>query len=187
MGDITTNFEQLAERKNFSVLDAIKGKSYPTDSVTVYYDTGAAHLVKVLEAQAADTLDPDEADQIHEQIEAQRLKVRASKLVFDLRGFDPGVGEEIRKIARKQFPDDVDQFGNLNGEAAQYVNFRYIAESIVRVTDAEGQVDESRWDFDQVSGLYGLLPADEFDKIAQKAFELSFASLAFDQIVDADF
>lgn len=174
----------MPDIKTFSVLDAAKGRSYPTDEVTVYTDVASLYHLNELDAIANDAETGDEANVVEPEIAELREKIKASAMTFYLRGFSPGVRESINDEARAKFGDDVSLD---KGDPLVWRLNRYINESIITVTNAEGAVDKHRWTYDDVVSLRGFLPDEEFLKIQDKMFELSLASWKFDEAVNADF
>lgn len=174
----------MPDVKTFSVLDAIKGRSYPSDSVTVYTDVESLYELARLEKQIADAPDGESANALEPQVEDLKDKIKKSALTFELRGFSFGVWDSIDKEAQAMFGNDADIS---EGEAKSWRKHRYIAESIIRVTNADGAVDESRWGIEDVKNLEALLPMSEFSKLEAMTSFLSMASLEFDQAVTPDF
>ncbi len=184
--------------KTFSVLDAIKGRAYPTDEVTVYYNTEAVYRLKGLENQrlALDMLannakKGDEANQIDAKIAeldpkiaAVRAEVEASGVTFEMRGFAPAVRDSLVDEARAKF--DVPVIED-ESEANNWLHARAIAESIIRVKAADGSVDEHRWNADEVMEISHFLVPEEFGKITGLALLLSYTSFEFDARTSADF
>jgi hypothetical protein len=189
MSDVAALVEKATAPGTFSVLDAIKGRSYPEDDVTVYTDAAAAYEIRLLEEKIADVEDGNEVNALDAELERLKHRVRDSKMVFHLRGFNRGVIDGIMKQGREKFPweDKLLPDPLERGEGARWANAYYVAESIIRVTDSQGNVDEHHWDVDEVMALQATLPDDVFEKILDKTIELSFAALFFDQTVTPDF
>lgn len=183
MADVIELVEKATAKGTFSILDAAKGIGYPSDTVTVYTDIEAAYLIKHYNMQAADELDPDKADEIDAKIKELKQRIADSAMTFTLRGYAPQVVAAINEEARAKF--DVEDTSS--GEAAEWCNYKYVAESIQLITDAEGNEDHTHWTPEKVKELAFLLPDGEFDKITAKMSELVFTAAYFDQAVDADF
>jgi len=174
----------MPDIKTFSVLDAAKGRSYPTDEVTVYTDVASLYLLNELDTTVNDAETGEEANAVEPEIAELREKIKASAMTFHLRGFSPGVRESINDEARAKFGEDV----NLDeGDPLVWRLNRFINESIIRATNVEGAVDEHRWTYDDVVALRGILPDEESVKIQDLMLELSFKSWQFDEAVNADF
>jgi hypothetical protein len=175
--------ETASAQGTLNVLEAAKGRAYPDDDVVIYTDAKAAYEAHRLAVLAADQTDSDKADEIGAQEKDARDRVLASALTFHLRGFSRGVIDAINEEARVKFGTE----DTGKGDIANWCNLKYVAESIIRVEDAAGGVDEHHWTPEEVRSLYDLLPIESYDKIVNKMFELSFAASLFDTVVDADF
>lgn len=172
------------DTKTFSVLDALAGRSYPTDSVTVHTDVAALYEYKALDARANDSQDPDQ----HEpRLEELRQRIADSALVVHMRGFAPRVMKELNVQARAQFkvkPGDMLEPGS---EAFRWLNLSVLAASIIKVEKPDGSVDERVFEVKDVEKFEDFLVPEEFDNLANKAFELSLDAMFFDQAVTPDF
>jgi hypothetical protein len=166
--------------KTFSVLDAAKNRSYPQDIVDVYTDAESAYQVNRLERKINDATDNDDLEALSAQQEDYRAKVKASVLTFRLRGINPGMIRSLSEEAKAKFPDD-------ENKQNEWSNFSILAAHVVDVTDADGNVDDHKWDHDDVVSLRDWVPDEEFDKIADLMLNLSFAAQLFDVSVTPDF
>ena len=174
----------MPDLKTFSVLDAVQGRSYPTDEVTVYTDVESLYKVLKLKNEIDEAFDEDKILELDDQISALSEKIATSAMTFHLRGFSYGVWDSIDKETTAKFGEVAD-FSK--GEAATWRNAKLIAESIIKVVNAEDQEDASRWTVDDVLKLQALLPINEFSKISARTSILSLASLEFEQAVTPDF
>lgn len=172
------------DAKTFSVLDAVQGRSYPTDKVTVYTDADSIYRLSLLEEKANSTLDQGEVDEIEKQIAELKEEITKSGLTFHMRGFSPGVRQSLFKEAEAKFEvEDVRE----SLEAISWLTNRVIAESIIRVENAAGALDERRWNVEDVENISNFLITQEFDKLNELASSLSFKALKFDNDVTPDF
>lgn len=182
---MTTDFAAIVQaaqdKATFDVLAFAKGRKYPQDIVTVYTDAESGYQAKHLSEILNDEDDNDERERIAEEIRELWAAVEASALTFHLRGISQGAVDGIIREAGGKFEDTVE------GPGAHWCNFRYIAENIVSVTNAEGAVDNHHWTFEDVEELHAFLPADEFSKIAALTDELTFAAAFVDASVTPDF
>lgn len=187
MTDPMSLVAQATEPRTFSVLEAAKGRSYPQDIISVYTNAEAAYQVNLLEKKINShaTDDAELAAMVEEQ-NAYKDAVKASVLTFHMRGINPGLIRSISDEAHtKTF--DGEEGDALVGRQNVWSNFSILAAHIVSVTDAQGNVDEHKWNFEDVETLRDWLPDDEFDKISNMMFDLSFAAALFDASVSADF
>lgn len=183
MADVIELVNKATEKGTFSILDAAKGIGYPSDTVAVYTDIEAAYLIKHYNTQAADELDPEKVDEIDAKVKELTQRIKDSTYTFHLRGYAPEVVRAINEEARAKF--DVESTDN--GDAAEWCNYKYVAEAIQLVTRADGAEDHTHWTPEKTKELAFSLPDGEFDRITSKMSELVFTAAYFDQVVDADF
>ena len=169
------------EAKTFDVLGTVKGTTYPTKDVPVFTDQESAHQIAVLDAEANETLDADRVNELDEQIAVLRDKIKATVLTFHLRGIGRGVRVAVQqKVKQTKFGED-ENARNLFTDAS------YLAEHIVRVTNADGAVDEHIWSPEQAQELILSLPDEEAQKLLSAMMELTFQAAYFEGAVGADF
>lgn len=176
------------DTKTFNVIDAINGVAYPTDEVTVYKAPIALYRYAQIENQINNERDGERVQELEAEQAALREEIKASALVFTLRGFAPRISREIMKQARAQFkvPEgaEIDKYD----DAWQWLNHKTVAESLVKVTKvATDEVDERRFSVQDVEALLGDLDPSEGYKVTGKAFELSLQALMYDAAVTPDF
>jgi len=170
--------------KTFDVLAAAKGRSYPTDNVTVYTDVAALYTYAHLEASANNAKEGDEANEFDEALKPIREQILASGLTFHMRGFAPGVRKSIDEEAKAKFGEDADLD---NGDGLAWRFGKYVAESVVKVENVNGDVDEHHWNVDEVLELRAFLAEEEYAKLVDLALQLSLAVWEFDKAVTPDF
>ena len=135
----------------FDVLDAAKGRSYPSKDVKVYTDAESAYLATLLEERIAEEEDPEKVNELDAQRSALRDKVLASEQIWHLRGIDRRVRRQAEKSAKKRGDtDDADQ--------AEWVIFGYIAGMLIRVTASNGAVQEKLWTTQDIADIMDALP-----------------------------
>jgi hypothetical protein len=181
MTDFDAIISAAQDQKTFSVLDVAKGRGYPQDIVTVYTDAESGYRAARLIDDLNDIEDNDERDRVAAEIRDLLAKVEESALTFHMRGIGQGTVEAINREAGGLFEDTI------TGPGAQWCNFKYIAENIISVTNADGAVDQHHWSVEDVEALHDLLPKESFARIAQMTDELTFASAYFDATTTSDF
>lgn len=186
LDEVRDAVEKATDKSTFSLVEAIKGRGYPTDEVTVYLNADAAYnlaetnaLLTVL-ANKSDTEEYETLDAVAQQLKAELLE---SAQTLYLRGISPGELNKISKKVRKQGAEE----GLDEDEVSLKLTAAWIAPHIVRVERADGAVDEHLWSPDEVETLMDLLPQTEWLKIDQAINKLSFTSAYYDQLVDAGF
>lgn len=193
---MTENILETALSKDtFSVLSAAKGKAYPRDTVKVYTDASIAYEINQLEHQINAIIDDDDrVNELDAEKNALLDELEAGSLTFLLQGHAPGVTKMCKKRADKMFGKDyalkndpeTEQPYDLSDKNT-WLNFSYLAEDIVSVTNAAQAVDEHKWTVEEIEELATWLPSSEFDKLFEKMMELTFARDVFDQAVGPDF
>ncbi len=177
--------QEAQKRGKFSLADAIKGRAFPEKAVDVYIDAASAYeLSEVLEHQK--TVDPltPEYEELSVKAEALTKAIVDSKLTFHMRGVGQGVVERITKEANELYPVE----SPLNNEAwsKHYVS-ALIAENIVKVTDAEGNEDDTKFTLEDVLELRDIIPIDAWEVLIDTMQKLTLASSYFEAVTDAGF
>lgn len=177
----------LPNVKTFSVLDAIKGTAYPSAEITVYTDVESLYAIQRLESEAADEQNPDLVDQIDNDIEALRQKIRNSGLTIFLRGISPEIKDKNLIRTRSKF-DLNDSDAIIPGSNAfEWLMAAHLAEMIQRVENVDKDADTHHWTPEEVISLMGTLSPSESGRLESKGNELSFQAFSFDEAVTPDF
>lgn len=175
------SIEEAMAKGTFSVLAAVQKRAYPTADVTVHTDAGTAYeIVALLEESDAPGTTDARVNAIDKKVKALLKELGKSALTFHMRGISQGLSDSISEEAAKAEPDD-EEARNIHS------NMAHLAAHIVRVTDAEGNVDEHLFTREEADALRGFLPPDEFERIYTKMNELTFQARYFDRAVSADF
>jgi hypothetical protein len=128
-------------------------------------------------------------------------QVQASALTFHMRGLAPKqvelIDKKCRKAikppARKNYPQDEDgqeeyelAVWERNRDRNQLVNHECIASAIVRVENADGDVDSRVWKAEDVENLQATVLETEYEKLRLMMQDLSFAHTLFNRAVEQD-
>lgn len=159
----------------FDVFSFIEKTEYPVDTVSIFTDTKSAkeyvdakkELDELSNGDAA--FDPAE---LEKRIEDAADKLKASSLTFELRGYAPGVVEEIMKL------HEDDETGG---------DYDLIARAIIGVRNIEGAKDSHIWSAEEVKNLKGRIAENEYFKLLNAVAGVIFTAALFDQAVDAGF
>lgn len=177
MTDVDIVADATSEGK-FDVLEAAKGRSYPSKDVKIYTDEESAYAAELIEKEIALEEDPERVNELDAQRAALRDKVLASEQVWHMRGVDRRVRRSAEKSAKKRDED----------ERAEWLTFGYIAGMLVRVTQtASGSVQEKLWTTQEIADIMDTLPDESINTIVSAVEELLFGGLRFDALVTADF
>lgn len=199
---MTENIEALVEQAEkdvaaaqgkgtFQLTNVLKRRGFPEEQVVVYLDEDSAHelvaLNRQMETIARSPEKTDETIAAYNTLEAladeMAENVRNSALTFHLRGISPGHIEQTRKNIVKEFGQEPED----QQEADDALAHEWIAAHIIRVTNAEGAVDERLFKRADVEELEQLLPSSEYAKIDRTVNNLSFRSAYIEQATDAGF
>lgn len=181
MTDFAAIVQAAQDKATFDVLAFAKGRKYPQDIVTIYTDAESGYRAKHLSEILNDENDNAKREEIAAEIRDLWAAVEASALTFHLRGISQGAVEAVNVEAGGKFENVIE------GPGARWANFKYIAENIVSVTNADNAVDSHHWTVEEVEELHAFLPSEEFDKIAALTDELTFAAAFVDASVTPDF
>lgn len=205
--------ESLAAPKTFDFVGALAKTTYPSEDVTVFLDGARAKELQdtiIAQEEAENKIAGLRAVQqgIVEDPEIEKLEARvaelkaeakaiikaihASALTFSLKGLAPEQWRLIGKSWRRKIKpvskaeDDVIDADELR---ATKVNAEILATSILKVTNAEGAVNEGAVTIEQVEALDNQLEASEFERLINTANKLTFARGQFNTLIaqDADF
>lgn len=186
MSDNVIDLVQEAQRKGkFSLADAIKGSAYPEKSVDIYLDAAAAAEFAEV-SNGAKLLDAGtpEHDAAIERMEKLSEKIKESKLTFHMRGVGQGIVEKATELADAAYPtkDGID-----DPNWIKHYLCHLIAENIVKVTDAEGNEDSSKFTVEDIMQLRSGIPIDAWEVLVDTMQKLTLASSYFDAVTDAGF
>lgn len=177
--------EQAQKRGKFSLADAIKGRAFPEKSVDVYIDGGSAYeLAEITEKlRQTDPLSP-EYEKLNAEAEELSKKILDSKLTFHMRGVGQGIVERVTRETNEKFPPENEQ--DNPGWIKHYL-CALIAENIVKVTDSEGNEDDSKFTVQDIIELRDVVPVDSWEVLIDTMQKLTLASSYFETATDAGF
>lgn len=198
----------------FDLRSALAKTSYPTDDVTIYVDGNRTHernlVLDMIEElghkstglSAANnggmTDDPEKEavdatiKSLEERAEELLEEVRQSALTFKLRGVAPSQWRLIDKEARRKIKPNTkseDDAFEAQLERNEYVNIELIAKGTVKITDAQGNEDNSALTKEDSQTLFDNLLETEWAKLKDAIENLTFAHTLFQNVAmqDADF
>jgi hypothetical protein len=160
----------------FDVLSFVEQTAYPEKMVTIFRDIDAAkEFQNTWQARtvADDAKDTAEAERLTARLEELTETLKAGSLTFTLRGYSPGVVNDIQGKY-----EETDQEGADN---------ELIARAIVAVHNAAGAADTRTWEGDDVKRLKRNIAEGEFSKLLVGVADVLFNAAVFDQAADAGF
>ena len=170
------NDAPLVEKGVFDVLKVAKGGGYPEKTVTLYFDREALYRNDELERTIALELDSDKVVALEKEQEKVQEQVKASGVHFTLRGLSRGLVNAIKTVTK-----DENEF-----------TAECLAKSIVRVVDAEGNVDGRDWTKADIDKLFdtaqGVGEGSDLFPLLEALNDLTFRALRFETVAsDPDF
>lgn len=179
--EVISLVEEAQKRNKFNLADAIKGKSAPEKTVTVYTDAQAAiDLQDVNDALVNfryGLQDPSVYEELEAKAEELSKKVQESRLVFKMRGISQ---EKYESISEGIDASDSKKF------AREYV-CALVASNIVSVENANGEIDEREFTMSDGLALYESLPKESWLTLSHTMEQLTLATGVFKGITDASF
>lgn len=174
--------KEFQGRGKFSLAEALAGRGFPTQDVSVYLNEDAGYqLVRLMEQEKPE--DQAALEAFNALVQQVADEVEESRLTFSLRGISQGHINQIDKNVKQDFP-------NLEQDSVEFArvsNYAYMAPHIIRITDYAGDSEERRFTEADVQDLHELLPSSEWRKLTDATHQLSFASGIFEQATDAGF
>jgi len=193
MSDNTTDniidmVTEAQKRGKFSLADAIKGRAFPEKSVDVYLDANAAMQLEEINNELNDLIklgNTEEYDKLELVAQGLAQQIKDSKLTFHMRGVGQAEVEAAVKKADELYPDaDEDQE---NPDWVKYYLSHLIAANIVKVTDAEGNEDTTKFTPEEMIELRGVIPIDSWSVLIETMQKLTLATSYFSAATDAGF
>lgn len=188
----TTNeqFEEVislvadAQKKNvFNLADAIKGRSAPEKVITVYTDVQSALELQEIDKKMSDFKYVEDAAEF-KKLEDRALelteKISKSKLIFHMRGIDQEATEKVTDFGGDRMADGTLDF-------AKDYTCALVAANIVKVEDADGNLDERKFTLEDGRSLYKSLPVEGWLTLVNTMEQLTLATGIFKGITDAGF
>jgi hypothetical protein len=177
--------EEAKKKGKFSLSDAIKNRAYPEKAVDIYIDGASAFELAAI-TDAMKDIDPalPEHEHLNKEAEALSKKIMDSRLTFHMRGVGQGTVEEITKQANEKFGtgDEAQE-----GDWIRFYLCALIASNVVKISDVEGNEDESVFTTDDIMDLRDAIPVDSWEILIDTMQKLTLASSYFDAATDAGF
>ena len=179
--------KESQSKKVFNLADAIKGRAYPQRDVTIYLDAEASHNLYELDEQMKSTTDVDAYEKLEAEAKKLAAAIKSSALTFTMRGVNQKAVELVleQTNAKHNVPKE-DNPTEYPGWMRDYIT-TLVALNIVSVQDAEGNVDNTVFDYDKAEELRVNLPMTEWNKLVETMQVLTLAGGYFDELTDAGF
>lgn len=164
----------------FNLSEVIKGRGYPEDKVEVYLDVESAYKLDKLNDKLILLTTEEETAPVEAEAKELADKILESKLTFHMRGIPQSVVEAIERKSK------VNKSGQDDEVVMEYFS-RIIAASIIKVEDAQGNIDDHQFTHEEVSELRGSFPSESWTALLSAVQKLTLASGYFQGLTDAGF
>ena len=183
----------------FSIVNAIKNRAYPTDTVDVFLDEQTAYLAAGVKAKIKIIADEVSEERVLLQVELDLLtkKLKESTVTFTISGISEGSREKMLTRAKEIFPIEVKRDLNpLSGGFTETeipnderdANFTDALwqSHIIKIQSASGDVQTVITNND-VAVMRSSLPIAAVGKITEAIEKLRLASAVFMMETNEDF
>lgn len=175
--------KEAQKQGTFNLAAVIKGRGYPSKDVTIYTDVDSAFKLIAIEEKLKSLSEPD-AD-LEAEANGLAQLVQDSKLTFHMRGVSQGVVEEVTNSANSLYPED--ETGQRADDWYKYYTVRLVAENVLKVTDANDNVDEHVFTYEEMLEIRNNIPVDSWQIIVSTMQQLTLAGGYFKGLTDAGF
>ncbi len=183
--------EKAQKKGTFDIAKFAKGIAYPEDIVVAYLDIESAYKLSKLNEQMSKlkTQDPAEYEKLEVQAKELSDKILVSKVSFHMRGVNQEVIEAITSKCDKKYPKKLDALGQVieNEDWVKDWTCGLIASNLVRIENADGEIDEKVFESEDIAELRKHLPREVFDLLIAKMQQLTLAGAYFKGLTDAGF
>jgi hypothetical protein len=156
--------------------------------VDIYLDSSAAFELDEMNRELQELINMgklEEHDKLKEKADKLVEKIKASKLTFHMRGVGQDLVEKITKQADELHPRSEET--SENPDWIKFYLAALIASNIVKVTDAEGNEDDTKYTAEDILEIRGIIPIDSWEVLIDTMQKLTLAGAYFDAITDAGF
>lgn len=198
MSNIEEQLNTATEKGKFSIIDAIRGRSYPKDKVDVYLDEQDAYSASLIDDELK-TTEPmsEEYKNLLAKKDEILNRIEANKYVFIISGISEGDREKLQAEAAEKFPVEYSENKNaLTGEIVRteiqsaerdryFTNLLWLA-SIKEITSPDGSTQGSLT-LEDVFEMRGSLPLAAIGGITESIEKLRVSTALFMLKVNEDF
>lgn len=179
--------KEAQSQKVFNLADAIKGRAYPTTSVRVFLDDESALRLSEINQKLNRGPSEEEIKKLTKEAEKLSKKIIDSALIFEMRGVGQAAIDAISQKLNTKYKIGPTEVGSNNSDWLRDYVTTLVAMNIISVTNAEGAVDSSEFDFDKADQIRQTLAPSEWAKLVAGMQKLTLAGGYFDQLTDAGF
>lgn len=179
--------KEAQSQKVFNLADAIKGRAYPTTSVRVFLDDESALRLSEINQKLNRGPSEEEIKKLTKEAEKLSKKIIDSALIFEMRGVGQAAIDAISQKLNTKYKIGPTEVGSNNSDWLRDYVTTLVAMNIISVTNADGAVDSSEFDFDKADQIRQTLAPSEWAKLVAGMQKLTLAGGYFDQLTDAGF
>ena len=198
MSNIDEQLAEATEKGKFSIIDAIRGRSYPKDKIPVYLNEDDAYIASKLDDEIASTepLTPEYQELLAKKDEVLQ-RIGDNKYIFLISGISEGDREKLQDKAAENFPIEYSENKNaLTGEIVRteiksperdryFTNLLWLA-SIKEITAPDGSTQDSLT-LEDVFEMRDSLPLAAIGSITESIEKLRVSTALFMLKVNEDF
>ena len=183
--------EKAQKKGTFDISKFAKGIAYPEDTVVAYADIQSAYKLSKVNSEMSTikTTETKEYEELEKEAKALSEKILESKIVFYMRGVNQEIIEAVTSKCDKKYPKKLDALGQTieNQDWLRDWTCGLIAANLVKIENADGEVDERHFETEDVIELRKGLPREVFDLLIAKMQQLTLAGAYFKGLTDAGF
>jgi hypothetical protein len=183
--------EKAQKKGTFDISKFAKGIGYPEDTVVAYMDIESAYKLNKINSEMSliKTQDEDKFNKLEKEAEELSKKIIDSKVTFYMRGVNQEVIESVTSKCDKKYPKKLDALGQTieNQDWLREWTCGLVASNLVKIENAEGELDEKHFETEDVIELRKNLPREVFDLLVAKMQQLTLAGAYFKGLTDAGF
>lgn len=173
----------------FDITEFAKGRAYPQDTVVAYVDVDSAYELNKINTQINIALPGVDVSELEAKAQELTQKILASKIIFHMRGVNQSIIESINAKCNELHPPKVDEYGNeqLDENWMKVWTCSLVASNLIKVENANGEIDERAFTYQEVDEFRQYLPKEVWDLITEKMQQLTLAGAYFKGLTDAGF
>jgi hypothetical protein len=190
--DVADEILKIAESAQsqgvFNLSEVVKGRGYPTKEATIYLDGAAAFELAELNDIMKYDFDGDSMIENENKAKEIAERIKKSAITFVMRGVSQKIVEDTIKQTNLKYPPEAGRNeASDNPEWVKYYIASLIAQNIVKVIDANGNVDDHVYTAEEMLDIRESIATDSWNTLVENMQKLTLASGYFEQLTDAGF
>lgn len=197
MDEVNEVVEAAKAPGTFSIVNLLRDRAYPKDSVVVFLDEASAYAGGEIDKKIKTTADDAEIERLHDERDAIIEKMKQSAVTFYIKGITESARADLLKQAKKKYPVEYNKEINpINGEWTKeekdsperdelFTDLLWHS-SIEKVEDVNGNIQENL-SYAEVRDMRTMFPLASSAKITEAIEKLRVATAVFMMEVNEDF